>query len=117
MTIADQSAAADARKAERTRIQAIKALPEAEGKSRMADHLALNTDLSVEDAKGILSAAAAETAAVTQTAAVTAPVDTFAQAMDNSPNPNVGVDGGEQQQAKVNPLLAGYTAATGHKFD
>lgn len=134
MTIADQSAAAsqgtvqtnaaapvdtsaaDARKAERARIQAIKALPEAEGKSRMADHLALNTDLSVDDAKGILSAAAAETA-VTQVAAATAPVDTFAQAMDNSPNPNVGVDGGEQQQAKVNPLLAGYSAATGHKFD
>jgi len=45
--------------AERTRIQAILALPEAKGREASAQHLAFTTDLSADTAKGVLSGLAA----------------------------------------------------------
>lgn len=52
-----------ARKTERDRIATIMSCEEAKGRQKQASHLALNTSISLEDAKGILAASAVEAAA------------------------------------------------------
>lgn len=94
-------AAAEARTAERARINGIQNCEEAKGREDLASHLALNTDLSVEGAKGILAASPKKEAAAAATTVVTTQANGFKEAMDKGAHPNVGADnaggaGGEE---------------------
>lgn len=106
--------AAESRQAERTRIAGITGCEEAAGKSALANHLALNTELSVDDAKAILVASPAQ-------AVETAPVATaaaFTQAMDADSHPNVGTDGApaaESGPSLAQQMLADQALATGRQ--
>jgi len=106
----NQANASSERKAERERIQAIQSHAEAADRHKLASHLALNTDLSVEAAAGIMAAAPKEVAEVTQTA------NAFEAAMNTSEHPNVGADaaaGGEKTAAQR--ILEAQAIATGVK--
>lgn len=117
---------ADARKAERERISAIQTCAEAEGKSKLASHLALNTDLSVEDAKAILASAATEKvveSAPAQSAAAQNEPSEFHKAMDAGSHPNVGADGGSDvsvgggsEMSLAQQVLRDQAMATGRKI-
>lgn len=111
-----QADAAQARAAERARIQGIQSCEEAKGREALANHLALNTEMSVDQAKGILAAAPK-----TEAPKAEAEPNRFAAAMDATANPNVGADAaaGEQagEQSAASRILANYTLATGRKFD
>lgn len=102
--------AADARKAERTRMAAITGSEEAKGKSKLANYLALETDMTAEQAVKALTAAAPE---VTTTASKGDA--TFAAHMDKDAHPGVGADdsgdGGGQKMSKAERVLK----AQGHK--
>lgn len=98
----------DAKAAERQRIQGILSCEEAAERSALANHLALNTDLSVEAARQVLAAAAPEKK---ESAA-----NPFTQAMDNGKNPEVGAlaegtDKGEETAAQR--ILKAQAVATG----
>ncbi len=111
----------EAAAAERTRMLGITGCDEAKDKAKLAAHLA-STDMSVEDAKKILAAAAPEKAAE-----VTSPVEqkadaepnAFTKAMNSGDNPGVGAGAGKTEenadspQAKTARLLAAHKAATG----
>jgi len=73
----------DARKAERERINAIVSCEEAKGKTSLANHFALETDMSVEAAKKALQAAAPEKVSG----------NALATAMGKVGNPSIGTDG------------------------
>lgn len=111
-----QADAAQARAAERARIQGIQSCEEAKGREALANHLALNTEMSVDQAKGILAAAPK-----TEAPKAEAEPNRFAAAMDATANPNVGADaaagdqGGEQSASAR--ILANYTLATGRKTE
>lgn len=111
---------AQARKSERERITAITTCEEAKDKPKLAATLA-NTEMSVEEAKVILNAAASETqAAATTTVATTAATNPLQQAMDATANPNVGADSAAGTDTNVDQqagskLLSDYLAATGQK--
>lgn len=113
-----QADAAQARAAERARIQGIQSCEEAKGREALANHLALNTEMSVDEAKGILAAASKTEAPKAEAAAEP---NRFAAAMDATANPNVGADaaGGEQggEQSAAARILANYGLASGRKFD
>lgn len=66
-------------KADRERMAAIKALGEAKGRESLAEHLALNTNMSVEEARGVLAASPIAGAVVSPLTA----------AMSLIPNPDV----------------------------
>ena len=116
-----QKAAAEARTAERARVSAITGSEEAKGREQLANHIAMNTEMSVEDAKAML--AASPKAEATKPAAAANP---FEQAMNKDKHPNVGADSaageGEpgqkasaEEQAKG--ILANYALATGRKTE
>lgn len=121
--------------ADRERMSAIKALPEAAERPKLADTLALG-GYSVEQATSILASAASETAgaalpepAAAAPAPATPPVDStnhLDRAMASTQQPNVGAgqgdqaaSGGEQatdaDQAKA--ILADHGAATGRRYE
>lgn len=105
--------AADAAKAAVSRVSAILALPEADGKTGLAQHLALNTELSVDQVKGVL-AAAPSTAKVEPKAGDNG----FKAAMVATENPNVNAGAGaaaKQEEDVVARMRANYAAATGNK--
>lgn len=79
------AARSEAVKAERARVSGIQTCEEAKGRESLANHLALNTDLSVDAAKAILAAAPKQAAAAPTSNA-------FREAMDKTGNPNVGAD-------------------------
>lgn len=54
---ANATAVADARKAERARVAGITGCEEAKGRETLASHIAMNTEMSVDDAKAMLAAA------------------------------------------------------------
>ena len=87
-------AAADARTAERARVKAITGSPEAKGREGLAEHFAHNTDMTpeaaVEALKASPKAVAAPVAAPGKDVATGKDANPFANAMDNTPNPNVG---------------------------
>lgn len=104
--------------AERTRVKAVLALPEAEKRQKAALHTALNSDMSVESAKLFLAGLDEEKAA--------APVKTnkdashFEQHMNKDKQPNIsagegddaGDGNGEQtSEQKANGILAAYAGA------
>lgn len=111
-------AAADARTAERARIAGIQSCEEAKGREKLASHLALNTSMSVDEAKAILAAAPVETQ---QAAAKTE--NPFKQAMDASKHPEVGADqaanAGDEESAATaaKAILGNFSLATGRSFD
>lgn len=89
------TASADAAATERTRISAILGCEEADGREALAKHLAFNTSMSLDDAKGMLAAAEKKSAsAPAAEPASDAAAATFRAAMDKTPNPQVGADNG-----------------------
>ena len=85
-TVDTAKVSAQASTAERERISAIMGSDEAKDRPALANHLALNTSMSAEDAKATLSASAVETKASSK--------GPLAAAMDDEGGPNVG-DGGD----------------------
>lgn len=96
--------------AERERIQGILSCDEAQSRRELSLHLSLSTDLSVEQAKGILAATPEQAAAETQGK----PGADFAAAMANN-NPEIEADGGEhgEQVSPGEQLVRDYQLATG----
>lgn len=96
--------------AERERIQGILACDEAKNRRDLAFHLSMNTDLSVDAAKAILTASPEVVQAAASTAA---PGADFAAAMSKDP-PNLGADGGSTTElSPAQQLISDYKAATG----
>lgn len=102
--------AVDPKTAERARIKGIQGHANAAGKTLLANHLAMDTDLSVEAAGAILAAAAPE---ATETAVATA--SPFAAAMDTSDHPALGADTGSGELTPAQRILASQSLATGVK--
>lgn len=109
---APDAAAAEAKKAERARVSGIIGHANAKGREKLAQHLALETDMSVEAAAGIMAAAPVEKAEDTSTATG---VGAFHQAMDKDKHPNLaaGAEGNGPGASPVSGILAAFTAATG----
>lgn len=94
--------------AERQRVDGILSCEEATGRDALAKHFALKTAMSVDDARAALAAAPkVEKGAVS---------NGFVAAMDNSDNPNVGVDGGRSpSEMTVGQRIANnYHGVTGN---
>ena len=108
----------EALRADRARQAGIRTCAEAKDRPTLAEHLALNTELTVEQAQSILATAAKEPAATR---------NAFREAMDRTPNPNLGPDnggngggeggGGEDDtpEAKANRILTAFGKRTGTK--
>lgn len=95
------AAVAAAKKAERERVSAITGSDEAEGRESLANHIAMNTEMSVDDAKAMLAAAPKAEQQAGQSG-----ID-FEQAMDRSGNPNAGGgNGGDADTDKGDDVLA-----------
>jgi ClpP class serine protease len=73
---------------QKERISAILTCEESQGRRKLAEHLAFNTDMSAEDAKGLLAVAEKE-----QTEANSS--DTFKQVMDSGVHPNMDAGGSD----------------------
>ena len=99
----------DPRAEERARIAGITACAEATDKQKLANYLALNTDLSVDAAKGILATAAVETKAKEVSAE-----NTFAQAMDKTGNPNVGADSSNSTLSRAQEIINAQKISSGN---
>lgn len=128
----DPNAVSAAKSAERQRMSGILGCEAAKGNPALANHLAFNTELSVEEATEMLEVAGpAKTAeavkseetttTTTQQNANTQGNQHFMNAMNNGQHPNVGQDdapNGEQKAEKeINPLEADFAMATGYVFD
>lgn len=118
-TTAAREAAREAVEADRARSSAIRTAPEAKGREKLAEHLASNTSMSVDEAKAIL--AQSPTQAEEPATRRPAP-NAFAAAMDQSINPNIGPDNGSEtraegddSEARVSRVLGNYQATTGRK--
>lgn len=101
--------ATDPRAEERARIGGITSCAEATDKQKLANHLALNTDLSVDAAKAILATAAVET-----TAKAVEPTNAFVNAMVNTDNPNVGADTNGGTITRAQEIINAQKVATGN---
>lgn len=110
------STAQQDRQAERTRIQGILNCAEAGDKSTLANHLALNTELSVDEAKGILAASASEK----KEAVVVSTTNSLDAAMTATANPEVGADtevsSGDSTETAAQRILKAQELATGEKL-
>lgn len=118
--------AAAAKTAERQRCAGITTLPEAAANPALANHLAFNTEMSVDDAKATLAAAgpakpAAAAPAVVAPAAAAPAADQFAAAMDNQQQPEVGADGDlavqRENASKPGANLLASLALAGHRVN
>lgn len=105
-------AASDAKIAERARVNGILGCEEAKGRTELANHIAMNTDMSVDEAKAMLKVAPAQ-AATTHAAA-----NPFVAAMNNSENPNVSAEasGSGEQLSAAEQILQSQSKATGLKL-
>lgn len=111
----------EAKQAERQRVGAIIGHPNAKGREAMATHLALNTEMSVDDAAALLAVApVAHVEVVEKTEEAAKPKnEKFVAAMDKDDHPNVGPDGKPLESAEktqANELMEAFTAATGYDF-
>ena len=111
----------EAKQAERQRVGAIIGHPNAKGREAMANHLALNTDMSVDDAAALLAVAPVAQAAAPEKKEEAAEQknEKFVAAMDKDDNPNIGPDGKAEEKAEksgANELMEAFTAATGYDF-
>lgn len=112
-TAANATAAKAATEAERKRVHAIQTCEAAKGKPALAAHLALETEMTVEQASALLAKAAPEAAAST------APANLLAAAMAKEKNPSIGADAGDGEPPKcavisANELFAKRRAQAGH---
>lgn len=112
----------EAKQAERQRVGAIIGHPNAKGREAMANRLALNTDMSVDDAAALLAVApvAQAEAPEKKEEATTQTNSKFVEAMDKEDNPNIGPDGKTEEKVEksgANELMEAFTAATGYEFD
>lgn len=96
-----EQARTEAKQAERARVAGITGCEEAKGRESLANHLAMNTDMTVDAAKAVLAAAP-------KAAPAAAGGGAFKQAMEGTPNPNVGADaaGGDADGEKPNRVAA-----------
>ena len=105
----------EGQKAAQTRISAILSCEEAGKRNKLANHLAFNTSMSVEDAKATLAASAEdkpdEPAAAAQGAGL------LAAAMADVEGKTAGTDGGEegQKMTAAQRIVAAHAKATGRK--
>ena len=111
--------ASQVRTEERARIAGIQQCEEAKGRESLAAHLALNTALSVDEAKAIL-AASPVTAAATTAPAQPAQGNPFKAAMDAGNHPAVGASaedtsGTQTEMSAAQRILAAQAQATGQK--
>lgn len=109
----NEQALAEARTAERARVAGITGSDEAKGKSQLANHLAMNTDMNVDQAKAVLSAAAPEAS----TAATAG--NPFKTTMDADKHPGVGASenpGGEGGETAYQRIMSDQAAFTGLKL-
>jgi signal peptide peptidase SppA len=99
--------------AERARVAGILGHAEAAGRSKLAQHLATKTSMSVEDAGAMLAVAEKETVS----AAPVKQTDALADAMSKTEQPDVGADGsgGDGKPDRVAAALASWAAMTGNK--
>lgn len=130
-----QASRNEAAAAERTRMQGITTSEHAEKTPKLAQHLAFNTGMSVDEANGIMAAAALDIPAqakapqtdpaattTTTTPAKAQEQSNFQKAMDQSGGPKVGADadGGNAEMSEddkaIAELQAGF-AANGHIID
>ena len=110
-----------ARKDEQARVSGILNCEEAKGNHNLANHLAFNTQQSVEEAKQMLSAAK-----LPESAAAPAPKqdadkpNPFKEAMNGDQHPNLGAggeEGGDGQESAAQFILKSQAAATGRKLN
>jgi hypothetical protein len=109
--------------AERTRIKGIQSHPEAVGRTSLANHLAHDTSMSVEEAGAVMAAAAKDAPAVVATTTETkTETNHFKNAMDAGKQPNVGAGGegtgGGTEAENLTPgqrMLQAQQRATGVK--
>ena len=119
---------AEARKAEQARIKGITTHAEATGREGLAQHLAYDTDMTVEAAAAILAASPKAEAEKPEEKPEDKPEEKpeekpegeqgrsqFENAMDDGNHPNVSAPGGTGQQSKVDQILANQAAVTGKK--
>lgn len=111
----------EAKQAERQRVGAIIGHPNAKGREAMATHLALNTEMSVDDAAALLAVApVAHVEVVEKTEEAARPKnEKFVEAMNQDDHPNVGPDGKPIESAEKSQaaeLMEAFTAATGYDF-
>ena len=111
----------EAKQAERQRVGAIIGHPNAKGREAMATHLALNTEMSVDDAAALLAVApVAHVEVVEKTEEAAKPKnEKFVKAMNQDDHPNVGPDGKPIESAEKSQaaeLMEAFTAATGYDF-
>lgn len=106
---ANTDAAATA-SAERTRVQGILQHAEAKGRGALANHLAFNTSMSVEEAGAMLAAAEKEQGANLDASTA------LDKMMANEEQPNLTSGGGDAKPTKAQEIAASYAAATGVKL-
>lgn len=112
-----EQVASEARVAERARVSGIMSCEEAKGREALANHIAMNTDMSVDSAKAMLSASPKA-----QAEAAAPQANQFEQAMNASKNPNVGADaaaapGGQgEEMSAAQRILSAHAAASGVKY-
>lgn len=99
------TARADAAKAERSRVSGILACDEAKGREALANHIAMNTDMSLDAAKAMLAAAPKSDAAPA------AKGNAFKVAMDAGNHPQVGADDTSGAAADAPTGAAGILAS------
>jgi hypothetical protein len=109
------------RTAERERMSAIMNSEEAQGRSALANHLALNTNMSAADAKAMLAVAGKEGAAAVEPTSKEG-ASAFSAAMDAGKHPNVGAGEGASgaasaEMSAAQRILASQAKATGKKIE
>lgn len=118
-----KSAVTDALTAERTRQSGIRTSDEAKGREKLADHLATNTEMTVDTARAVLAAAPKEqpmqSTGTTRTGGN--PLDA---AMNHGPNPNIGPDAGgntpeaeDTPEARATRIIGTFGQATGARIE
>lgn len=112
-----EQAASEARIAERARVAGITGCDEAKGREALANHFAMNTDMSVADAKAALAVAPKAEAAPPK-----ATGNTFEQFMNGDKHPKVGADADHAAEGSgvANPvaaILQAQSQATGIKLE
>ncbi|MES3001340.1 MAG: S49 family peptidase [Pseudomonadota bacterium] len=108
-------AAVDAVAAERDRVAGILTCTEAKGREALAQHLALKTSMSVDDARVTLTAASPAAAPASTTSPFEAAMATGNPEIPAEGSPT-GADAGKPESA-TNRLLAAYSKATGVKIE
>lgn len=96
--------------AERARVRGILQHAEAAGRQQLAEHLAYETDLSVEQAAGMLAKAPK---AAEQNLDASTSLDRM---MANEEQPNVTADGGNTEPTKAQAIAGSWAKATGAKL-